>query len=51
MKYGLQLYSVRDIAKENVDAMLEGVAKIGYSMVESAEFYNLSSTEFKKNDR
>ena len=31
MKYGLQLYSVRDIAKENVDAMLEGVAKIGYS--------------------
>ena len=48
MKYGLQLYSVRDIAKENVDAMLEGVAKIGYSMVESAEFYNLSSTEFKK---
>ena len=47
MQYGLQLYSVRDIAKESVDTMLSCVSKIGYSMVESAEFYNLSSTEFK----
>lgn len=47
MQYGLQLYSVRDIAKESVDSMLAGVARLGYSMVESAEFYNLSAKNFK----
>ena len=29
MKYGLQLYSVRDSAQENFEQMLESVAEMG----------------------
>ena len=39
MKYGLQLYSVRDVAAENYELALEQVAKIGYDMVETAGFF------------
>ena len=48
MKYGLQLYSVRDAAKESIDNMFASVAKIGYTMVESASFYGLEAIELKK---
>ena len=47
MKYGLQLYSVRDAAKDSVENMLSRVAKMGYSMVESAGFYDLTAAELK----
>ena len=47
MKYGLQLYSVRDAAKESVENMLFRIAEMGYSMVESAGFYDLTSAELK----
>ena len=48
MKYGLQLYSVRDAAKESIENMFASVAKIGYTMVESASFYGLEAIELKK---
>ena len=48
MKYGLQLYSVRDIAEKNFEQMLESVAKIGYSLVESAGFYDRSAEQVKE---
>ena len=48
MNYGLQLYSVRDIASENFELMLDSVAKMGYSFVESAGFYNRSAEQVKK---
>ncbi len=48
MKYGLQLYSVRDSAAENFERMLESVAKMGYSYVESAGFYGREAEQVKK---
>ncbi len=39
MKYGLQLYSVRDVAQENYEEALKQVAAIGYDMVETAGFF------------
>ena len=35
MQYGLQLYSVRDLAKENFEQALKQVAEMGYTMVET----------------
>lgn len=46
MNYSLQLYSVRDAAKENYGDMLRAVAEIGYHAVETAGFYGLSAEEF-----
>ena len=48
MKYGLQLYSVRDSAAENFEEMLASVAKMGYSFVESAGFYDRTAEQVKK---
>lgn len=48
MKYGLQLYSVRDSAAENFEKMLESVAKMGYSFVESAGFYDRTAEQVKE---
>ena len=39
MKYGLQMYSIRDMASENYEAALKTVAEMGYDMVESAGFF------------
>lgn len=33
MEYGLQMYSVRDITKDDLSGALEKVAKIGYKYV------------------
>ena len=44
----LQLYSVRDYAKEDFVKTLKKVADIGYKAVEPAGFWNLRPTEFKK---
>ena len=38
MNYGLQLYSVRDLTKENLEEAIEKVAKLGYENVEFAGF-------------
>lgn len=47
MKYGLQLYSVRDSAEQSFEAMLSSVAKMGYSLVESAGFYDRTAEQVK----
>ncbi len=47
-EYGLQLYSVRDAMKANVPDTLEKVAKMGYSAVEFAGFFDYSAKDIKK---
>lgn len=47
MKYGLQLYSVRDFAEKDLEATLRQVAEMGYDMVESAGFFGHSADEVK----
>ena len=39
MEYGLQLYSVRDLAQKNMEEALRKVADIGYKLVETAGFF------------
>ena len=39
MNYGLQLYSVRDITKDDFEGALRAVAEMGYKMVEPAGFF------------
>lgn len=39
MKYGLQLYSVRDITEQDFEGALREVANMGYAMVEPAGFF------------
>jgi len=38
-KYGIQLYSLRDISKDDFEGTLKAVADMGYKMVESAGFF------------
>ena len=45
MNYGLQLYSVRDLAKVNYEQALRQVAEMGYAMVEPAGFFGLPANE------
>lgn len=48
MKYGVQLYSLREIGnKYGMDAMLKTVAEAGYDGVEFAGFYGLTPNEVK----
>ena len=46
-KYGLQLYSVRDITEADLGAALEKVASLGYGSVEFAGFFGHSACEVK----
>ena len=39
MKYGIQMYSVRDLAEKDLYAALKCVADIGYKYVEFAGFF------------
>jgi sugar phosphate isomerase/epimerase len=39
MNYGIQLYSLRDITKDNFESALRQVAEMGYKMVEPAGFF------------
>lgn len=48
MKYGLQLYSVRDAASENLAETLRQVAAMGYRMVEFAGFFGYSAAEVRQ---
>ena len=45
MKYGLQLYSVRDAAEIDYKDTLRRVAEMGYQMVEPAGFFGHSANE------
>lgn len=48
MEYGLQLYSVRDLAEENFEDALKRVASLGYRMVEFAGFFGHSAEDVKR---
>lgn len=45
MDYGIQLYSVRDLAEKNLSAAVKRVAELGYSSVEFAGFFGHTSKE------
>lgn len=47
MKYGLQLFSIRDAAEKNFEDTLRQVAEMGYDMVETAGFFGLPAEEVK----
>ena len=48
MNYGLQLYSVRDITKDDLEGALKKVAALGYKGVEFAGFFNHSAEDVKR---
>jgi sugar phosphate isomerase/epimerase len=48
MPIGLQLYSVRDLTPKDLDGTLAQVRAAGYTVVEGANFYNLSAADFRK---
>ena len=48
MKYGLQLYSVRDVAAENYEEALKKVSEIGYSLVETAGLFENAPEDVAK---
>ncbi|MCK5839046.1 MAG: sugar phosphate isomerase/epimerase [Bacteroidales bacterium] len=50
---GIQLYTLRDLVKEDFEGTLKSIAQIGYNSVEAAgyyngKFYNHSPTAYKK---
>jgi sugar phosphate isomerase/epimerase len=45
---GVQLYSVRDLCKQDFAGTLAGVAKLGYKGVEFAGYYEKTAAELKK---
>lgn len=45
MKYGIQLYGLRDITSKDMEGALRAVSEIGYSYVEFAGFFGHSSKE------
>ena len=47
MDYGIQLYSVRDLASQDLEAALKAVSEIGYKYVEFAGFFG-NSAEIEK---
>ena len=48
MKYGLQLYSVRDAAEKDYEMTLREVAAMGYEYVEPAGFFGHSAEQVKE---
>ena len=46
MEYGLQLYSVRDITKDNFEDAVRKVAALGYKFVETAGFFDRTAEQF-----
>lgn len=46
MKYGLQLYSVRDIAEKDFEDALRKVSAQGYKFVETAGFFGRTAEQF-----
>ena len=47
MKYGIQMYSLRDITDKKMDYALKSVAEMGYSFVEFAGFFGIPAAEIK----
>ena len=47
MEYGLQMYSVRDITKDNLIDALRQVSELGYSFVEFAGFFGNSAKDVR----
>ncbi|MCQ2432290.1 MAG: sugar phosphate isomerase/epimerase [Clostridia bacterium] len=47
MDYGIQMYSVRDLASQDLEAALKAVAEIGYKYIEFAGFFGHSAEEVK----
>ncbi|MBO5111314.1 MAG: sugar phosphate isomerase/epimerase [Clostridia bacterium] len=47
MEYGIQMYSIRDMAEKDLDAALGAVATIGYKYVEFAGFFGHTAEEVK----
>lgn len=47
MKYGIQLYSIRDIANESLEKAFRTAAELGYEMVESAGFFGHRAEEVR----
>jgi len=45
-EYGLQLYSVRDITKDDLAGAMKQVAELGYKFVEPAGFFGHTADEF-----
>lgn len=45
MKYGIQLYGVRDMAEQSLDSAVAAVAALGYASVEFAGFYGKSAQQ------
>lgn len=48
MEYGLQMYSVRDITKDDLAGAVKKVAQIGYKLIEFAGFFGASAEEVNK---
>jgi len=48
MGFGIQLFSLRDVIKEDVAGTLKKVGQMGYSEVEFAGYYGLKPAEMKK---
>ena len=47
MDYGLQMFSVRDIAPDNMDGALRMVSEIGYKFVEFAGFFGIPAKDIR----
>ena len=47
MEYGLQMYSVRDITRDNLEGAMQKVAEMGYGYVEFAGFFGNSAETVK----
>ena len=47
MKYGLQMYSVRDAAQGDLLGTLEKVGKLGYHYAEFAGFFGIPAEQVK----
>ena len=45
MNYGLQMYSVRDITKDDLPGAIAKVAQIGYKLIEFAGFFGHTAEE------
>ena len=45
VKYGIQLYSMRDLAEKDFDAAVAKAAEIGYSMIEFAGFFGRTAEQ------
>lgn len=47
VEYGLQMYSIRDLAKENLREALKKVAELGYKYIEFAGFFGNTAEDVK----